>query len=247
MPSSRTPPTQVIVDATAASPADLLAGAHRSTHDALALLQAWVTHPQLATCELVWVTQGAVAAADGDARRGPRPRAHLGPRPQRAPRVPTTPAPARRHRSDEHARGRSAPRSPCAANRSSRCAVMPYARRGSRSRRRCPRDVWTTDGTVLVTGAHGRARRARRAPPRDSTTACATCFLSSRRGADARGRARATGRARRARRDRHACRVRHRAIAAALARHARGASRATRRCARCSIAPAPSTTVRSPR
>ncbi len=62
-------PEQVIVDATGAS-ADTLAHAHRCTHEALALLHVWLEAPHLGSGELVWVTQGAVAAAKDDAVEG---------------------------------------------------------------------------------------------------------------------------------------------------------------------------------
>jgi acyl transferase domain-containing protein/acyl carrier protein len=63
-------PRRVIVDATAAAGAgDLLARAHGGAHRDLALLQGWLAlaDERASDCELVWVTQGAVAAASHDA------------------------------------------------------------------------------------------------------------------------------------------------------------------------------------
>jgi acyl carrier protein/NADP-dependent 3-hydroxy acid dehydrogenase YdfG len=62
------PPRRVIVDATAAAGAgDLLARAHVGAHRDLALLQGWLADERASDCELVWVTQGAIAAASDDA------------------------------------------------------------------------------------------------------------------------------------------------------------------------------------
>lgn len=67
------PPRRVIVDATAAAGAgDLLSRAHGSAHRDLALLQDWLAlaDERASDCELVWVTQGAIAAASNDAIPG---------------------------------------------------------------------------------------------------------------------------------------------------------------------------------
>ncbi len=62
------PPRRVIVDATvAAGDGDLLARVRGSVHRDLALLQGWLADERASDCELVWVTQGAIAAASNDA------------------------------------------------------------------------------------------------------------------------------------------------------------------------------------
>ncbi|TMQ14960.1 MAG: SDR family NAD(P)-dependent oxidoreductase [Deltaproteobacteria bacterium] len=62
------PPRRVIVDATAAAGAgDLLSRTHGGAHRDLALLQGWLADERASDCELVWVTQGAIAAASDDA------------------------------------------------------------------------------------------------------------------------------------------------------------------------------------
>jgi acyl transferase domain-containing protein/acyl carrier protein len=60
-------PRRVIVDGTeAAGPGDLLARVHGAAHRDLALLQGWLADERASDCELVWITQGAIAAAGDD-------------------------------------------------------------------------------------------------------------------------------------------------------------------------------------
>nr|QDA77044.1 polyketide synthase [Jahnella sp. MSr9139] len=56
------PPPEVVVVPCIARAGDLAQAAHEATHRALALLQAWLTDERLASCKLVLVTRGAVAA-----------------------------------------------------------------------------------------------------------------------------------------------------------------------------------------
>jgi polyene macrolide polyketide synthase/mycolactone side chain polyketide synthase len=60
------PSAQLIVDATSTAGPDVLTEAHRNTHDALSTLQTLLSKPRPAGWELVWMTEGAIAATSDD-------------------------------------------------------------------------------------------------------------------------------------------------------------------------------------
>ncbi|WP_394839061.1 SDR family NAD(P)-dependent oxidoreductase [Pendulispora rubella] len=67
LPQGARGPDVVLVPFLAASegPSNLAAAAHDATERALLLLQSWLADERLASCRLVFVTRGAVAASDG--------------------------------------------------------------------------------------------------------------------------------------------------------------------------------------
>jgi acyl transferase domain-containing protein/acyl carrier protein len=180
------PPARVVVDAAARTPADLAVSAHRATHDALAVLQAWLREPELAGRELVWVTQGAIAATEHDELEG------LG----HATVWGLVRSARREHASEKlrlldidatttAAQFRSAlalREEPEVSVRGAQLLVPRLASAGS-ARHRAP---WRSDGTVLVTGATG-ALGAEIARHLAATHGVRRLLLISRRGLEAAG------------------------------------------------------------